>query len=971
MTYGFQHPEELHKPKGGGAGCWLTAIFTGFSVMVLVLVGLFLPPFNLFDQLFSEQYTMLQAAGDAVTVPDQSFTFAAATGVDDEFGVRLGAVSLQDFESANEDIADWIPAAKNAVPYYLALQSPVYTLRTKGTAPQAVQISMAIPPAASPDLLDIYGWFTDETGTRGRWEFMAASVNGNRLQTITQQIPERVAIFQAAPDAPQVFVSYDVDRVLSDEVAQIATIVSPAGLQPTLDGSVTGSLAPGFDLNAEYQVMPVVRDFSDPRALDTETVETIIGNSQLRAEHIQQLTLLTSGGGFDGIFIDYRGLAPEQREHFTRFIQELKISLNSVGRQLGIVVPAAENIDGVWQTGAYDWRALGAEVDFIKIDLSLNPLTFTPDNQQLVESMLRWATGELDRYKILLGLSAQSAREIAGTFTPIGYDEALAGLGNVQVESDHMTESGIIEPGSVIRARLDGREAAAGVNTAINAPYLDYLDAEGNITARMWLTTSDALRFRMDWTVPFALGGVGFHDLLEEDIAGDVLQAIGSFRTQIPSAPAPTNLALSWRVEGGDGTVIEEIKTGINEDLVLTLEAPDGNYAINVAVVGTGQEAASESVRTGASVALFSPTTTPTPPPTPTPTPLPTNTPTPAPVVPTVEAVAQLGAPSGGGVNANPLSAGRIATGPFEYGGHVTSAGSSVAINAMQRAGMTWMKVQIRYGPGASPDVAAGAIQGAKAAGFKILIGTVGNPADLAAGGDAYIQGYANWLGGIAALGADAIEVWNEPNLDREWPRGQISGAAYTNMLRQAFQAINSANGNTIVISGALAPTGAEGAFPGQVVNDDNFLRQMIDAGALQWADCIGMHYNEGIVPPTAVSGDPRGDYYTRYFQSMLDVYSGITGGQRPLCITELGYLTPEGYPPLPEFFSWAQNVTVAQQAAWLAQAAALSSQSGRVRMMIVWNVDFTLYANDPQGGYAMIRPDGSCPACDALAGAR
>ena len=38
---------------------------------------------------------------------------------------------------------------------------------------------------------------------------------------------------------------------------------------------------------------------------------------------------------------------------------------------------------------------------------------------------------------------------------------------------------------------------------------------------------------------------------------------------------------------------------------------------------------------------------------------------------------------------------------------------------------------------------------------------------------------------------------------------------------------------------------------------------------------------------------------------------------------------------------------------------------------MIVWNVDFTTYGSDPQGGYAMVRPDGSCPACDTMAAAR
>ena len=67
---------------------------------------------------------------------------------------------------------------------------------------------------------------------------------------------------------------------------------------------------------------------------------------------------------------------------------------------------------------------------------------------------------------------------------------------------------------------------------------------------------------------------------------------------------------------------------------------------------------------------------------------------------------------------------------------------------------------------------------------------------------------------------------------------------------------------------------------------------------------------------------------------------------------------------------AWAAaNTTVAQQAQWLAQAAQLAKSSSLVRLMIVFNVDFTVYGDDPQAGYAIVRPGGSCPACDALRG--
>ncbi len=241
----------------------------------------------------------------------------------------------------------------------------------------------------------------------------------------------------------------------------------------------------------------------------------------------------------------------------------------------------------------------------------------------------------------------------------------------------------------------------------------------------------------------------------------------------------------------------------------------------------------------------------------------------------------------------------------------------------------------------------------------------------MAAGGEGYIQQFASFAGGVAGLGPDAIEIWNEANIDREWPEGQISGANYVRVLQASYSAIKGANGGVMVISAAPAPTGAEAAFPGKVVNDDNWVRQMIDAGGLQFMDCLGAHYNEGIVAPTQTSGDPRDNYYTRYFGTMLETYWSLSGGQRPICFTELGFLTPEGFGSLDPYFGWAGNTTVAQQAAWLAQAAALSSQSGRVRLMIVWNVDFSNYGSDPMAGYAMIRPGGGCPACDAMAAAR
>ncbi|MGQ9909525.1 MAG: hypothetical protein ACUVS2_11885 [Candidatus Flexifilum sp.] len=301
----------------------------------------------------------------------------------------------------------------------------------------------------------------------------------------------------------------------------------------------------------------------------------------------------------------------------------------------------------------------------------------------------------------------------------------------------------------------------------------------------------------------------------------------------------------------------------------------------------------------------------------------------------------------------------------FNLGGHVAGL-DAAAVAAMRRAGMTWVKKQVRYQMGQDPGSVAGLINQAHANGFRILLGIVGLPGQVLQSG--YFDAYASFVGGVAALGADAIEVWNEPNIDREWPAGSIDPALYTRLLAQAYNAIKSANRNTLVISGAPAPTGFFGGCSGVGCDDNLFVAGMYAAGAASYMDCVGIHYNEGILPPTATSGDPRGNsgHYSRYFLSMIDTYNAAMRGSRPLCFTEFGYLSPQGYGPLPGAFGWAENVTVAQQAQWLDQAVSMAARRN-VRLLIIWNVNFTEYGEDPMAGYAIIRPDGSCPACDLL----
>ena len=315
-----------------------------------------------------------------------------------------------------------------------------------------------------------------------------------------------------------------------------------------------------------------------------------------------------------------------------------------------------------------------------------------------------------------------------------------------------------------------------------------------------------------------------------------------------------------------------------------------------------------------------------------------------------------------GGAAAPPVSTG---TGAFELGGHIAEF-SDRALNAARNAGMTWLKKQYRYSLGEGPGNASGLIQAAKNSGFKIKLSIIGYK-DQMSNFDSYIQNYANFVAEVAAAGADAIEIWNEPNLDREWPGNLLGGANYTRLLQASYQAIKSRAGSTMVVSGAPSPVGF--TEPGRFIDDSEFFQQMAAAGANQFMDCVGSHYNEGIISPNQQSGDPRGAHPTRYFGGNLNRAYGPFGGT-PVCITELGYLSPEGYPSLASVapsFAWAENTSISEHAQWLGEAVTASRSSGIVRLLIIWNVDFLHYSADPQAGYAIIRSDGSCPACATI----
>ena len=880
----------------------------------------------------TQTFTPLTTDDPVAELPQGLSVSANPALMPDGFGLQLSAVSAEDF-AAGQGGEAWA-AALAALPAYLQLKSAVFGFDSNGAVPEELFVSVVVPAGADGKVLDLYSW------NGAAWNFLPAQARGGQLVAVVNALPVGVALFQAAGGPPLAYTLLEPGQDLSPAVAETANAVLLGGVLALADGTLAGQL-PGVPLDQSYAVYPVVRTYAEGLAPDPALLTSLLGSEDARANHMQILLSFAGAAGYDGLVLDYAGVTPELGPAFAQFVHDLAAQLHSQGKSFFVQVEAPVVTGDALSTAGYDWRALGAAADAVFLPFGNDPTVY---GGGLAETVLAWAVGEVPRGRLRLMTSSLSVESVAGEFLLIDEAAALAPLGSVAVDTEGGAEALAGEP---LSAHLSGDVQSVAYDARAFAASYAYTDAAGQ-TRTVWLTSGDTLRQRLALAQKFQLGGVVVDDLLFPGVPGELVNALTQYKASV-QAEALAEAGVLWTVKNAGDIV--DLATAQPNQAYVYVPPSAGQYEFSASLQHGGHGSlGSAAVR----VAAITPTVTPPP----------TVTATRA-VVSGGTAVPQ--ATQGAAATAVPTSSGGsgvfvppppIGAGTFELGGQ--APGGINHLTEMQSAGMSWVKFQTRSGGGDFISAAHGA-------GFKVLLSVIGDKGRVM--DPAYRAEYAGWVAGLAAAGADAIEVWNEPNIEHEWPEGQISAASYTQLLQQSYNAIKAANGGTIVISGGPAPTGAEGAFPGKVVNDDRFLREMAAAGAANYMDCIGAHFNQGTTSPNASSGAPllNGYHYSYYFWPMVDTYWNAFGGTRPVCFTELGFLTGDGFGALPGGFAWAAETSLAEHAQWLAEAASLAGNSGKVRLMVVWNVDFTFWGGDPQAGYAMIRPDGSCPACASL----
>jgi hypothetical protein len=164
-----------------------------------------------------------------------------------------------------------------------------------------------------------------------------------------------------------------------------------------------------------------------------------------------------------------------------------------------------------------------------------------------------------------------------------------------------------------------------------------------------------------------------------------------------------------------------------------------------------------------------------------------------------------------------------------------------------------------------------------------------------------------------------AYQVWNEPNLGREWGGQTPDPGAYVTLLRTAYAAIKQADPNAMVISAGLSPTGT---WDEQTRPDDWYLESMyiaMDGGSEGYFDVLGAHGAGYLSPPetdpATVAADPAlGGHRSMAFRRVEDLRAIMVkygDEDKQIALLEFGW-TSDTRPDSPYFWHAVSEETKA-----------------------------------------------------------
>lgn len=349
-----------------------------------------------------------------------------------------------------------------------------------------------------------------------------------------------------------------------------------------------------------------------------------------------------------------------------------------------------------------------------------------------------------------------------------------------------------------------------------------------------------------------------------------------------------------------------------------------------------------------------------------------------------------------------------------QFHGFLTDAEFSSMLDRLQQLGVGWVKVQINW---AELEPTQGQfdtryqarvlnIQRASIRGFKTLLsfdkapdwarpegvrkqlnGPPDDPQTLVAFVSRFVRD-------VKPEFIDAVEIWNEANLIREWNGKPINGGTYMQYFRAVYQALLDEqrlqpstlkpNHRITVITAGPSPTIT---LDGQTLDDRLWVQQLYDNGLASFGPdvVLGIHPYGWANPPEALcctaSAGVTGWYEhpSFYFRETLNAYRQLmvknNHAEGKLWVTEFGWASFEGLTrsdgnaakPTSDN-AWQAILTQQQQADYILRAFALAQKAPYFDFlgpMFLWNLNMTTIPtfidnNEDGVGFALLDGSGS-----------
>jgi LysM repeat protein len=220
-----------------------------------------------------------------------------------------------------------------------------------------------------------------------------------------------------------------------------------------------------------------------------------------------------------------------------------------------------------------------------------------------------------------------------------------------------------------------------------------------------------------------------------------------------------------------------------------------------------------------------------------------------------------------------------------------------------------------------------------------------------------------------------AYQIWDEPNLRRNWNCDRrICELDYIELLQLASTTIWNHNPNILVISAGLAPTRFNDYI--NAIDDRIYLEGLLSNGLGMFVDGIGIHPGGEANPPDSVCCEAVNNITSHYENEVFYFLANLQGYHQiisahglvnvPLWVTKFGWGTgedvnPPSNPNQPHYSIRYTSLT--EQAIYIPRALELGQELGYIQAMFINNLNgcyVTLAGGLPELCFpSLIGPDG------------